>query len=139
MRDGSDWLASALGFLQSFAGGVNGPSPAADTAASEKPGMQHAADGLSGLGLEAATQATADAGGLPDGLDLERRRDLVRGLFNDFWNGVEEKPPTFLDRLDAAEGYINDRLADRNLGWRLDAETRKQLGLPISRSSMRPM
>ena len=139
MGYGSDWLTSALRFLQSFAGGVTGPSPAADPPAGEKPGMQHAADGLSGLGFEATTQATADASSLPDGLDLEHRRDLVRGLFNDFWNGVEEKPPTFLERLDAAEGYINDRLVDRNLGWRLDAETRKQLGLPISGSSMRPM
>src|SRR5262245_17204872 len=64
--------------------------------------------------------------------DAESRRKLIRQLFNEYWTGVEDKPPTFAERLKIAEGYINERLADREVGWRLDAVTRKELGLPSS-------
>jgi len=64
--------------------------------------------------------------------DDEGRRKLIRQLFNEYWTGVEDKPPTFAERLKIAEPYINDRLANRDVGWRLDAVTRKQLGLPYS-------
>jgi hypothetical protein len=64
--------------------------------------------------------------------DDESRRKLIRQLFNEYWTGLDDKPPTFAKRLEMAEGYINDRLADRDVGWRLDAATRKQLGLPSS-------
>jgi hypothetical protein len=67
---------------------------------------------------------------LPVQEDDEGRRKLIRQLFNEYWTGLDDKPPTFAKRLEMAEGYINDRLADREVGWRLDAVTRKQLGLP---------
>jgi hypothetical protein len=35
-----------------------------------------------------------------------------------------------VERLDQAEGYLNDRLAANGEGWRLDAKTRIILGLP---------
>jgi hypothetical protein len=66
----------------------------------------------------------------PVQLDDEGRRKLIRQLFNEYWSGVEDKPPTFAERLEIAERYINAQLADRAVGWRLDAVTRKQLGLP---------
>jgi hypothetical protein len=62
--------------------------------------------------------------------DDESRRKLIRQLFNEYWTGIEDKPPTFAERLEIAERYINERLADRDVGWSLDAVTRKQLGLP---------
>jgi hypothetical protein len=64
--------------------------------------------------------------------DDESRRKLIRQLFNEYWNGIEDKPPTFAERLEIAERYINEQLASRDVGWRLDAITRKQLGLPSS-------
>jgi hypothetical protein len=67
--------------------------------------------------------------------DDESRRKLVRALFNDFWTDAIDKPATFAERLDAAAGYINGQLEERCVGWRLDALTRKQLGLPMSASS----
>ena len=70
--------------------------------------------------------------GPPVQRDDESRRKLIRQLFNDYWNGIEDKPPTFAERLEIAERYINNQLADRDVGWRLDAVTRKQLGLPSS-------
>lgn len=68
----------------------------------------------------------------PTEQDDEGRRKLIRQLFNEYWTGVEDKPPTFAERLEIAERYINERLADRAVGWRLDAVTRRQLGLPYN-------
>jgi hypothetical protein len=62
--------------------------------------------------------------------EIQRRRDLVRTLFNDFWSGAYEKPAAFAARLDQAEDYVNERLAARGEFWQLDAKTRVTLGLP---------
>ena len=70
--------------------------------------------------------------GAPVQRDDESRRKLIRRLFNEYWTGIEDKPPTFAERLEIAERYINDRLADCKVGWSLDAVTRQQLGLPPS-------
>jgi hypothetical protein len=65
--------------------------------------------------------------------EIDRRRGIVRAFFNDYWSSVDEKPASFAERLDGAEGYINERVAARGEAWRLDAATRKELGLPRSR------
>ena len=62
--------------------------------------------------------------------EIERRRNLARTLFNDFWSGVDEKPAAFVERLDQAEDYVNERLAASGEFWQLDAKTRAMLGLP---------
>ena len=71
----------------------------------------------------------------PDQQEIQRRRELVRALFNDFWSGRDDKPATFADRLDQAEIYLNDRLTACGEYWQLDAKTRKLLGLPARRST----
>jgi hypothetical protein len=67
--------------------------------------------------------------------EIQRRRDLVRTLFNDFWSGAYEKPAAFVERLDQAEDYLNERLKANGEVWRLDATTRAMLGLPPRSSS----
>ena len=62
--------------------------------------------------------------------EIARRREIVRQFFNDFWVSAEDKPGTFAERLNQAEGHINERLAARGETWQLDAASRKQLGLP---------
>jgi hypothetical protein len=62
--------------------------------------------------------------------EIQRRRNLVRTFFNDFWSGSYEKPAGFVERLDRAEDYVNDRLAAHGEAWRLDSQTRVMLGLP---------
>jgi hypothetical protein len=62
--------------------------------------------------------------------EIERRRNLVRTLFNDFWSGEDQKPASFTARLDQAEGYLNERLAANGETWQLDNETRAMLSLP---------
>lgn len=67
--------------------------------------------------------------------EIERRRQLVRTLFNDFWCGEEQKPASFTSRLDQAEDYLNQRLAANGETWRLDSDTRAMLNLPPRSSS----
>jgi hypothetical protein len=66
----------------------------------------------------------------PNRQELGRRREIVREFFNDFWSSTDDKPVTFAERLNRAEGYINERLAANGEAWQLDPTTRKQLGLP---------
>ena len=35
----------------------------------------------------------------------------MRGFFNDYWSSIDDKPASFAERLDGAEGYINERVA----------------------------
>ena len=65
-----------------------------------------------------------------DEAEIQRLRNLVRTFFNDFWTGAYEKPAGFLERLDQAEDYVNDRLTANGEAWRLDSKTRAMLGLP---------
>ena len=80
--------------------------------------------------LVQATQLSVASTNSPDQQEIQRRRELVRALFNDFWIGRDDKPVTFLDRLNEAEVYLNERLTARGEPWRLDGNTRKLLGLP---------
>jgi hypothetical protein len=77
-----------------------------------------------------ATEVNVTSAIPPDQQEIQRRRELVRALFNDFWNGSDDKPATFVDRLNRAETHLNAQLAARGEPWQLDANTRKMLGLP---------
>jgi hypothetical protein len=83
--------------------------------------------------LDAKIDCVALSG--PDTQEIERRRNLVRTLFNDFWSEAPDKPAAFVERLDQAEDYLNERLAANGEFWRLDAKTRVMLGLPPRSSS----
>jgi hypothetical protein len=85
--------------------------------------------------VDADAQFESAASTVLDQEEIQRRRDLVRTLFNDFWTGSHEKPAAFVDRLDQAEDYVNKRLAASGEFWQLDAKTRLMLGLPPSKSS----
>jgi hypothetical protein len=73
---------------------------------------------------------------VPDQQEIQRRRDVVRGLFTDFWNGSDHKPAGFADRLNQAESYINERLTSCGELWQLDAKTRAMLSLPPRSNSL---
>jgi hypothetical protein len=85
--------------------------------------------------VEAGAQINSPASTVPDQDEIQRRRDLVRMLFNDFWSGTYEKPAAFVERLNQAEDYLNERLTSNGEVWRLDATTRAMLGLPPRSSS----
>jgi hypothetical protein len=80
--------------------------------------------------VEAGARISAIADNELGQQEIERRRNLVRTLFNNFWCGEDQKPASFTARLDQAEHYLNERLAANGETWRLDTETRAMLSLP---------
>jgi hypothetical protein len=80
-------------------------------------------------------RAGAVVPGPPDQQEIQRRRELVRALFNDFWSGRDDKPAAFADRLDQAEDYLNERLSASGELWQLNDKTRKALSLPARSNS----
>jgi len=81
-----------------------------------------------GVKVDTDAQIDSVASTVLDHEEIQRRRNLVRTLFNDFWSGAYEKPAAFVERLDQAEDYMNERLAASGESWRLDAKTRVMLG-----------
>jgi hypothetical protein len=134
MSYGSGWFASVFKLFQAFSGPAASFAPAQKydgVANIELPEQKaHAPTASEGVILDTPIHLPAAVPTAPP--ERDDRRDVVRNLFNDYWNGATEKPATFAERLDVAEDYINNRLAERNAGWRLDTTTRKQLGLPRS-------
>ena len=84
--------------------------------------------------VDADAQIDSTVSTILDQEEIQRRRDLVRTLFNDFWSGSHEKPVAFVDRLDQAEDHVNERLAASGEFWQIDAKTRLMLGLPPRKS-----
>jgi hypothetical protein len=80
--------------------------------------------------VDTDAQIDSAASTVPDQEEIQRRRDLVRTLFNDFWSEAHDKPAAFVERLDQAEDYVNERLTACGEFWQLDAKTRAMLGLP---------
>jgi hypothetical protein len=85
--------------------------------------------------ITADVKVDPDAPIVLDQEEIQRRRNVVRMLFNDFWSEAFEKPAAFVERLDQAEDYVNERLAASGQFWQLDAKTRVTLGLPPRASS----
>jgi hypothetical protein len=64
--------------------------------------------------------------------DQERgqKRALVVEFLDDWQKSNDDQATTSEGRLNQAEAYINERLAQRGATWRLNRETRTELGLP---------
>jgi hypothetical protein len=85
------------------------------------------------ISVEPESPVSAEPETSPSQEEIDRRRGIVRKFFNDYWSSIDDKPASFAERLDGAEGYINERVAAGGEAWRLSPATRKQLGLPPSR------
>jgi hypothetical protein len=148
MAEGPDWFASAFRLIERLVGLRRPPEPegSSDRAPPDsEPKVPAVAPPNPFLRCEPSTETQAlpqkDVAAikveLPSGQqDDESRRKLIRQFFNDYWAGITDKPATFAERLEIAERYINERLAEHNVGWRLDTVTREQLGLPVPKSSV---
>ena len=88
------------------------------------------APGADSIALQPESEISITCEASPNQQEIERRREIVRQFFNDFWMFTDDKPRTFAERLNRAEDHINERLTACGEAWRLDAATRKQLGLP---------
>jgi hypothetical protein len=125
----SGWIKIIVEFIKELAGrwkgssDPNAPSETVDIMAEEEP----VADSIA---AQPESLISTEAEGSLNHQEIEHRREIVRQFFNDFWVSAEDKPGTFAERLNRAEGHINERLAARGETWQLDAESRKQLNLP---------
>jgi hypothetical protein len=125
----SAWIRKGVEFIKALAdqwkgsSDPNPPNETMDTVAEEAP----RADSIA---VRPETKISIKTEGSPNQQEIERRREIVRRFFNDFWRSTDDKPGTFAGRLNRAEGHINERLAACGETWQLDAATRKQLGLP---------
>jgi len=134
--DGLNWFEKGLGFFKRLSASTkDGDSAHADNGGSTKTCAEQEPATLTAVELVQADALITEQP-IPGPSEGECRREMIRQLFNDFWNGADDKPPTFAERLDAAENYINTRLIGANFDWRLDAATRKQLGLPDSKRTL---
>ena len=122
----SDWIKIGVEFIKALPGqwkgssDPNAPSEIVGTIAEEAPRADSVA-----VGGESQIGITSEAS--------PNQQEIARQFFNDFWRSTDDKPSTFAERLNRAEGHINERLAARGETWQLDATTRKQLGLPPPR------
>jgi hypothetical protein len=92
--------------------------------------LEGLASGAESIVVRPGNQPSTKTEDTPNQQELERRRKIVRQFFNDFWRSADAKPVTFAERLNLAEGYINERLVACGEAWQLDSAVRKQLGLP---------
>ena len=92
--------------------------------------LEGLASGAESIVVRPGNQPSTKTEDTPNQQELERRRKIVRQFFNDFWRSADAKPVTFAERLNLAEGYINERLVTCGEVWQLDSAVRKQLGLP---------
>jgi len=103
---------------------------ALEEAAAIAAATENVAANTAGVKVDIDAQIDSTASTVLDQEEIQRRRDLVRTLFNDFWSEAHDKPTAFVERLDQAEDYLNERLAETGEFWQLDAKTRVTLGLP---------
>jgi hypothetical protein len=125
----SGWIKIGVEFVKALPGqwkGSSDPNACSETANT----MAEEAPGADSIAVRLESQISIKTGTSPNQQEIERRREIVRQFFTDFWVSAEDKPGTFAERLNRAEGHINERLAARGETWQLDAASRKQLGLP---------
>ena len=124
----SRWIRKGVEFINALADHWKGsseqnpPNEIMDTVAEE-------ASGADGIAVRPESKISVKTEPVNQ-QEIARRREIVRRFFNDFWMSSDDKPATFTERLNRAEGHINERLAACGETWQLDAAARKQLGLP---------
>jgi hypothetical protein len=142
------WVRSAVEFIKTPARPLKvGPQPDAPAAIDNRTAEQDArpddievrpeirinVEPEARISAEPESLVSAEPETSPSQEEIDRRRGVVRKFFNDYWSSIDDKPASFAERLDGAEGYINERVAAGGEAWRLSPATRKQLGLPPSR------
>ena len=134
----SGWIEIAVEFIKRLMiGQRKGKPPAGSTGRTEPNGTIAAQESaLCGDSITVRSESPISVGAdVSFGQqEINRRREIVRRFFNDFWMSTEDKPATFAERLARAEGYINERLVACGEAWQLDAQTRQQLGLMSPRA-----
>jgi hypothetical protein len=127
----SGWIKIGAEFITALAHEWKGSShPKSPSETTNSMAAEDFAPGVDSVAVRPESQISIEPEASPNKQEIERRREIVRHFFNDFWMSTDDKPRTFAERLNRAEDHINEQLAARGETWQLDATTRKQLGLP---------
>src|SRR5215471_12570299 len=92
----SGWIKIGVEFIKALAGQwkgsshPNAPSEIVDTMAEEAPGADR-------IAVRPESQISIKTGASPNQQEIERRREIVRQFFNDFWRYTDDKPGTFAE------------------------------------------
>ncbi len=130
----SGWIKIGAEFITALTHQWKGSShPNLPSETTNSMAAEDLAPGVDSVAVRPESQISIKPEASPNQQEIERRREIVRQFFNDFWRSTDDKPGTFAERLNRAEGHINEQLAARGETWQLDVVTRKQLGLPPSR------
>src|SRR5262245_59035813 len=149
----SSWVTIGIEFIKTLAGPGKRRSPPRTDNSTAEGGLTSGADvrpetqtniktedspnqqELEGLASDAESivvqpgnQTSTKIEETPNQQELERRRKIVRQFFNDFWRSADAKPVTFAERLNLAEGYINEGLVASGAAGQLESAGRKQPG-----------
>jgi hypothetical protein len=98
--------------------GSSHPNPAGETM--DSMAAEELVPGVDSVAVRPESQINIKPEASLNKQEIERRREIVRHFFNDFWTSTDDKPRTFAERLNRAEDHINERLAARGERWQLE-------------------
>jgi hypothetical protein len=141
----SGWIKIGAEFITALAHQWKGSShPNLPTETTNSMAADDLAPGVDSVAVRPESQISIKPEASPNKQEIDRRREIVRHFFNDFWMSTDDKPRTFAEpssqaaptfvSCNGAIQFINERLAARGETWQLDATIRKQLGLPPPRT-----
>ena len=110
----SGWIKIGVEFITALAHqwkGSSHPNPPSET--TDSMAAEELAPGVDSVAVRPESQISIKPEAFPNQQEIERRREIVRQFFNDFWMSTDDKPRTFAERLNRAEGRINERLAEK--------------------------
>jgi hypothetical protein len=97
----SGWIKIGVEFVKALPGqwkGSSDPNACSETANT----MAEEAPGADSIAVRLESQISIKTGTSPNQQEIERRREIVRQFFTDFWVSAEDKPGTFAERLNRA-------------------------------------
>ena len=99
----SGWTKIGVEFIKALAGQWKVSSHPKDPVKPRNT-MAEEAPRADSIAVRPESQISTTAETSPNQQEIERRREIVRQFFNDFWVSAEDKPGTFAERLNRAEG-----------------------------------
>jgi hypothetical protein len=105
----SGWIKIGAEFITALTRQWKGSShPNLPSETTNSMATEDLAPGVDGVAVRPESQISIKPEASPNKQEIERRREIVRHFFNDFWMSTDDKPRTFAERLNRAEDHIND-------------------------------
>src|SRR2546429_7520738 len=100
----SGWIKIGVEFITALAHqwkGSSHPNPPSET--TDSMAAEELAPGGDSVAVRPERQISITPEASPNQQEIDRRREIVRQFFNDFWRSTDDKPGTFAERLNRAE------------------------------------